>query len=124
MIFLGDSPEAATKKVMSAATDSFGKIAYSHDKQPGISNLMDIYVALSGESLEEVRKKYEGQTQYGPFKQDVAGVVSDFLTDFQAKLADVDEKALHEKLESSEKAMNEVVNETLHRVQKAVGLRK
>lgn len=124
VVFLGDSPEVAAKKVMSATTDSLGKIAYDHDQQPGISNLMDIYSALSGESLEAVRQKYEGQTQYGPFKQDVASVVESFLTDFQAKLAGVDERALQTKLESSEEAMNEVANATLQRVQKAVGLRQ
>lgn len=124
VIFLGDDPEVAAKKVMSAATDSLGKIAYDHDKQPGISNLIDIYVALSGESLEAVRKQYEGQAQYGPFKQDVAKVVKAFLGEFQGKLADVDEKGLQQKLEQSEAAMNEVANSTLKRVQKAVGLRK
>ncbi len=124
VIFLSDEPEVAAKKVMSAATDSLGKIAYDHDKQPGISNLMDIYAALTGDSLDEVKAKYEGQTQYGPFKQDVAEAVKAFLTEFQAKLATVDEKALHDKLVSSEKAMNLVANETLHRVQKAVGLRE
>jgi tryptophanyl-tRNA synthetase len=124
VIFLGDDPDVAAKKVMSAATDSLGKIAYDHDKQPGLSNLMDIYAALSGDSLMEVKSKYEGQTQYGPFKQDVAEAVKVFLTEFQAKLAAVDEKALHAKLESSEKAMNVIANETLHRVQKAVGLRE
>lgn len=124
VIFLGDDPEVAAKKVMSAATDSLGKISYDHTKQPGLSNLMDIYAALSGVSLDEVRKKYEGQTQYGPFKQDVADAVGEFLTDFQTKLSSVDEKALYAKLESSEKAMNEVANQTLERVQKAVGLRK
>lgn len=124
VIFLGDDPEAAAKKVMLAATDSLGKITYDPEGQPGISNLMDVYAALSGESLEKVREKYEGQTQYGPFKQDVANVVKSFLEAFQARLADVDEAALKAKLEESEGAMNKVANETLRRVQVAVGLRE
>lgn len=124
VIFLGDSPEVGAKKVMSATTDSLAKIAYNHEKQPGISNLIDIYCALSGDSLEAVRKKYEGQTQYGPFKQDVADVVKEFLTEFQSRMAAVDEKALMNKLELSEAAMNQVANKTLHRVQRAVGLRE
>lgn len=123
VVFLGDDPEVAAKKVMSATTDSVGKISYDHDAQPGISNLIDIYSALSGESLAEVCKKYEGQTQYGPFKQDVANVVKSFLETFQAKLAVVDEKQLEQKLDESEKIMNQVANKTLERVQKAVGLR-
>lgn len=124
VIFLGDSPEVAAKKVMSATTDSLGHIKYDHAKQPGLSNLMDIYTALTDQDLADVKKKYEGQTQYGPFKQDVAEAVKTFLADFQAKLAKVDETALSAKLASSEKAMNEVAIATLNRVQLAVGLRQ
>ena len=49
---------------------------------------------------------------------------SEFLENFQNRLAAVDEQAIEEKLASSEKDMNVVANETLYRVQKAVGLRK
>ncbi len=123
VIFLGDSPEVAVKKIMSATTDSIGKITYDFDKQPGISNLIDILSALTDTPIKETVQKYQGQTQYGPLKKDVADAVRAFLTDFQARLANVDETMLAEKLESSEKAMNLVANKTLQRVQKAVGLR-
>ena len=46
------------------------------------------------------------------------------LENFQNRLAAVDEQAIEEKLAFSEKDMNVVANETLYRVQKAVGLRK
>ncbi len=46
-----------------------------------------------------------------------------FLIDFQARLAAVDQKQLNAKLESSEAAMNQTANETLLRVQKAIGIR-
>ena len=46
-----------------------------------------------------------------------------FLRSFQERLANVDDNAVIAKLESSERAMNEVANTTLLRVQKAVGLR-
>lgn len=123
VIFLGDSPEEAVKKVMSATTDSVGLINYDHKAQPGISNLLDILSALSGKSVAEVTKEYQGQTQYGPLKQAVAEAVKAFLEDFQKKLASVNEAKILAKLEASEKAMNEVANQTLHDVQVAVGLR-
>jgi hypothetical protein len=53
----------------------------------------------------------------------VAEQVYEFLTDFQERLAAVDDAVLMQKLESDERAMNEVANATLLRVQKAVGLR-
>ena len=46
-----------------------------------------------------------------------------FLTDFQQRLADVDEVKLTEKLVASEAKMNDLANATLLRVQRAIGLR-
>lgn len=124
IIFLNDNPDQAVGKIMGATTDSMGKIAYDTDRQPGISSLLQILALLRGNDLQTTVKEYQGQTQYGPLKQDVAEAVREFLTDFQTKLGQVDEKALISKLKSSEKAMNEKANHTLQRVQKAVGLRK
>ncbi len=118
VIFLTDSPEEAKKKIMSAATDSLGNVAHDYDKQPGVSNLLDILKLLGGNPEEFI-----GQTQYGSLKEAVAEVVGNFLDGFQAQLEMVDDKVLMAKLESSEKAMNEQANATLLKVQKAVGLR-
>ncbi len=118
VIFLGDTPENAHRKVMGSTTDSLGKIVYDYQKQPGISNLLDIYKFLGGD-----QNAFIGQTQYGPLKTAVADAVANFLRNFQARLTDVDEQALRQKLEASEQAMNKVANETLLRVQKAIGLR-
>ncbi len=123
IIFLGDDPKAATKKIMSATTDSVGEIHYDKEKQPGISNLLQILALLKGEDLEATSKRYEGQTSYGELKKDVANAVETFLTDFQTRLAQVNDKALQAKLGASEAKMNEIANQTLHKVQKAVGLR-
>jgi tryptophanyl-tRNA synthetase len=119
VIFLTDQPGQARKKVMSAITDSFGEIQYDYKERPGISNLLDIYKLLSGKDYAE----FIGQKQYGPFKSAVAEVVADFLSDFQKRLSDVDEAKLHKKLAASEVAMTKVANETLLRIQRAVGLR-
>jgi tryptophanyl-tRNA synthetase len=124
VIFLSDTPEVAAKKIMSATTDSIGSIAYDKAERPGISNLMDILAALTNTPIDKIIEKYQGQTQYGPLKTDVAEATKAFLSDFQSKLNAVDESVLQAKLEASENAMNIVANETLHRVQKAVGLRK
>ncbi len=123
VIFLSDTPEAATKKVMSATTDSFGEIKYDLKERPGISNLLQILSLLSGKSQQEVNAEWEGKTQYGEFKKAVAEAVAGFLQDFQTRLASVDEQALISKLEQSEEAMRKASGETLLRAQKAVGLR-
>jgi tryptophanyl-tRNA synthetase len=123
VIFLKDSPESARKKIMSAATDSFGRIAYNPAEQPGIGNLMDLLALVSGRTLGDVCKEYVGQAQYGPLKSAVAEAIAEFLTTFQASLKKVDEKALMNKLEASEKIMQKSAGKTLLNVQKAVGLR-
>lgn len=124
VVFLNDNPSEARKKIMSATTDSLEEINYNADRQPGISNLLDILSALSNRPIEDVISEYQGQTQYGPLKSAVADEVERFLIDFQNKLKVVDDTKLNSKLIQSEIAMNKVANATLEKVQKAVGLRE
>jgi tryptophanyl-tRNA synthetase len=123
VIFLTDTPDEATKKIMSATTDSFGEIKYDTKERPGISSLLQILALLSGRDLQEVVNQYEGKTSYGDLKKDVAKVVGDFLTNFQAKLSSVDEGAIMSKLEKSEAAMRDQSNKVLEKVKRAVGQR-
>ncbi len=123
VIFLGDDPAVAAKKVMSGTTDSVGLINYDPANQPGISNLLQLLALLQGVTLQDVVEQYQGQTQYGELKKATAEAVEAFLSDFQAKLANVDEAEVQTKLETSEAKMNQTANDTLLKVQKAVGLR-
>ena len=129
VIFLGDEPQVAHKKIMSATTDSLGKVQYDRENQPGISNLLEILTLVRQDAgrdvtLEQTISEFTGMERYGDFKRIVADETAEFLTNFQARLAAVDEPAIERKLESSERAMTIVANETLLRVQKAVGLRR
>lgn len=129
IIFLSDDPKSVHKKIMSATTDSIGKVQYDKENQPGISNLLEILTLVRQDAgkevtLEQTANEYFGMDRYGDFKRIVADEVAEFLENFQNRLAAVDEQAIEEKLASGEKDMNIVANETLYRVQKAVGLRK
>ena len=123
VIFLGDKPEDAAKKIMSATTDSEGKIKFDWDKQPGITNLLQILALATERPQADVNRYWEGKTAYGDLKKAVAEAVAGFLQGLQGQLAKVDDKELLEKLEHSEEAMREAANKTLLKVQKAVGLR-
>jgi tryptophanyl-tRNA synthetase len=123
VIFLGDSPDEAAKKIMSATTDSVGVIHDDPQNQPGVANLLQILALASGKELSSVTHDYEGQTSYGDLKKAVAASVGELLADFQAKLEQVNTDELMHKLEQDEKQMNEIANATLYQVQKAVGLR-
>ncbi len=124
VIFLSDDPEVAIKKVMSATTDNLANINHNPQNQPGISNLLQIYSLLKGQELDVTLNEFKGHKQYGDFKKTLAELVSEFLGDFQTKLADVDEETLIKKLESSEESMNLIAKSKLEKVQVAVGLRK
>jgi tryptophanyl-tRNA synthetase len=123
VIFLGDAPAAAAKKIMSATTDDKAEIHFDKVNQPGISNLLEILSLLRGQPLAETIAEFEGQTRYGDFKQVVASEVEQFLTNFQQKLATVDDAAIIAKLEQSERDLSQTANATLLRAQQAVGLR-
>lgn len=118
IIFLTDTPEAARKKIMSAETDSLGDIQADYSQRPGISNLLDMLKLLGGDPEEFI-----GQQQYGPLKTAVANRMSAFLTDFQTKLATVDDQLIIQGLEASETRMRAVADQRLLAVQRAVGLR-
>lgn len=122
-INLADTPAQARKKIMAATTDSLGVINFDWQRQPGITNLLQLLAILTNRPQAEVNTEWVGQTQYGPLKRAVAEAVATFLADFQTRLADISDETLLATLERSERAMNEVANTTLLRVQKAVGLR-
>ncbi len=122
-INLADTPAQARKKIMAATTDSLGVINFDWQRQPGITNLLQLLAILTNRPQAEVNAEWVGQTQYGPLKRAVAEAVATFLTDFQTRLADISDETLLTTLERSERAMNEVASITLLRVQKAVGLR-
>lgn len=123
VIFLTDDPDLAAKKVMSATTDDKASVNYNPIEQPGVSNLLQILALLRSKPIDEVESEFKGQTSYGDFKRVVADELANFLRDFQSKLSGVDDGALYGAFERSEKRANEQANETLLRVQKAVGLR-
>lgn len=123
IIFLGDDPELAAKKVMGATTDSVGVINYDPANQAGISNLLQISALLSGDTIEAVVKDWQGRSNYGELKSHVAEQTSNFLTDFQKQLTEVNDDKLTAKLVSDEASLKQVADTTLLAVQRAVGLR-
>ena len=129
VIFLNDTPDVARKKIMSAATDSLGQVHYDKEAQPGISNLLEILTLVRqangrAVSLKQTVDEFTGLERYGDFKKIVADEMSEFLANFQARLAQVNDDTILRKLESSEITANQTANQTLLRVQKAIGLRR
>ena len=123
VIFLGDAPSDAAKKIMAATTDDLAQVRYNPTEQPGVSNLLQILALLRGRNVSDIANEFTGETRYGEFKKVVADEMEQFITEFQQNLAEVDDSKIMQKLEVSERAMNDIANTTLLRAQKAVGLR-
>jgi len=121
-IFLLDDIAVAKKKIMSAKTDSLGKVHFDEENQPGISNLMSILSKITDESFESIEARYEGKG-YGEFKKEVAEVVAKLLDDIQTKYKMYnDEKVLGEILKKGAINARKVAAETLARATKNLGL--
>ncbi|ETW05739.1 tryptophan-tRNA ligase, variant 3 [Aphanomyces invadans] len=73
-IDLTDSPDTIVKKIRKAQTDAIPGISYDKAARPGVSNLMSILSAVTGQSLEDIQTQY-GTHQTGQFKQVVADAV-------------------------------------------------
>lgn len=84
VIYLLDDLDKIRKKIMSATTDSEMVIKYDSENKPGISNLINIYISLTGKTVEETEKEFDGKN-YGEFKKAVADVVTEFVGNVQEK---------------------------------------
>ena len=122
-ILLDDEPAKAAKKIMSATTDSLGKIKFDMFNQPGISNLLTIEALVTDTPLQDVILRWTGETRYGELKKKVAESVSTMLADFQEKLAQISDTDVIKLLEAGEKYANEVADKKLFEAQKAFRLR-
>ena len=121
-IFLKDDLAVIRKKIMSAVTDSGNEVKFDEENKPGISNLLTIYSAIKDISIEEAEERFK-DSRYGDFKKAVADAVIEELEPFQARYREILANKSYEKVleEGAEKA-RKIANQTLKRVQKAVGL--
>lgn len=83
-----DEPKKIEKKIKSATTDSDTVVKYDPENKVGLSNLMNIYSALTDKSFEEIEKIYEGKL-YGHLKVDLAQIVVDKLSPVREKYLDL-----------------------------------
>ncbi|MBI5577750.1 MAG: tryptophan--tRNA ligase [Deltaproteobacteria bacterium] len=120
-IALLDRPEVVRRKIKTAVTDSGSEIRCDAAK-PGISNLITLYAAVSGESAESIQNRYAGKG-YAEFKRNLAELITDFLSPIQARYASIaaDPAMLAGVLHRGARNADERSEATLSRVYRAVG---
>jgi len=124
VLFLTDSPSTIHTKLKSALTDSIpGGVSYDPENRPGISNLLQIHSGYSGDKVEEICKRFQGERGIREFKQELGEVVSEGLRGFRGEFERVSkEKGWVRMMErkGAEKA-SEVARETMKEVRRVVG---
>lgn len=123
-ILLTDSPQIATKKIMSATTDSLELINWDWDNQPGITNLLQILSLVTDTPTAQIIAKWRGQTRYGDLKKEVAFSIGQFLTEFQIKYKAVTDEEILQAVTKGEAIANLQAEIVLTRVKKVLGLIK
>lgn len=126
VVYLLDEPDVVRKKIMSAKTDALNKIKYDPVNQPGVSNLLSIYSALTDIPFIKIENKYKN-SNYGVFKKDLADILVKFLTKIQKKYQATHknyEKKILPILNQNQKELNKIANKKLTFVYKKVGLQK
>lgn len=123
-ISLLDEPSKIKKSIMKATTDSEGEVRFDVDKKPGISNLINIYSVLSGESISSIEKQYSGKG-YGDFKKNLVEITDNALKPIRDNFNEIrnSEELLRILSDGAEKA-NEISERTLARVKDTFGLGK
>ena len=121
-IYLLDKPEDVMRKFKRAVTDSEMSVKYDKENKPGISNLLTIYCASTGKTMEEAEAEFAGQG-YGVFKPAVGEAVVELMRpireESQRLLSD---KAYLESVyrQGAERAQY-LANKTLSKVYRKIG---
>jgi tryptophanyl-tRNA synthetase len=122
LIELLDDPKVIEKRVKSAVTDSGRDVVVDLENKPGVTNLMTILSALTGQSLEQIEHDFAGRG-YGDLKKAVAAAVLDVAIPFQNRVNELldDPAELDALLARGAAKAREVAAPTLSTVYERVG---
>jgi tryptophanyl-tRNA synthetase len=109
------------KKIGRAVTDSDAEVRYDPVAKPGVSNLLSILAACTGEKAEVLAARY---TRYGDLKTDVADAVVELLTPIQARYAELssDPGTMAKVLDAGAERARAIAAPTLAAAQRNIGL--
>ena len=121
-VYIMDKPEDIMRKFKRAVTDFETAVRYDRENKPGVSNLLTIYCAATGKTVEQAEADFAGQG-YGVFKPAVGEAVVELMRPIREETEKLlGDKAYLESIykEGAEKAAY-LANKTLRKVYKKVG---
>ena len=117
-----EDPPSIRRKIMRAVTDADGEVRADEAAKPGVTNLLRIYSALTGEPITDLEKRYAG-AGYGTFKKDLAEVVVDAFAPIRERTEKLlaDEAELDRLLAVGAVKAQALASATMRRVRERVG---
>ncbi len=121
-INLLDEEAIIKKRIMSAVTDSEGKIYYDKANKPGLANLITIMSALSDQSIESICATYQNK-DYRTFKEDLAEIVIEALKPIKAQYQTlINDGSIDTILDDGQTAAMRVANKKIMKFNRKLGL--
>jgi tryptophanyl-tRNA synthetase len=110
------------RKISRAVTDTGTEVRADEEAKPGVTNLLRIYSALTGESVPSLEQRYAG-AGYGTFKKDLAEVVVSALGPIRERTEKMlaDEPHLDRLLAHGAARARQVASQTMAAVRDRVG---
>jgi tryptophanyl-tRNA synthetase len=121
-VWLLDEPKVLEKKIRSAVTDTGREVRFDPVGKPGVSNLLGILSAMTGEPVTALEDRFRGRG-YGDLKKEVAAVLLDWVVPFQERVRHwLEDERLDAVLERGAQTAGETAARVLAEVYDAVGL--
>jgi tryptophanyl-tRNA synthetase len=122
LVNIMDESSVIVKKIKSAVTDTDASIRFDRESKPGVSNLLGIHSAISGESIDALVAHFEGKG-YGDLKGEVAEVVLSAVEPIRDRANELlaDPAELDRLLAKGAAKANELAEKTLATVYERVG---
>ncbi len=119
-----DDFNVIAKKIKSAVTDSEGVVEYreNDETKAGINNLLTIFSAVTGRSIDDIVKDYQGKG-YGDFKGDLAEVVVEHIRPIREEYDRLsgDKAYLEGIIKSGAEKADRIASRVVNKVYKKVG---
>ena len=122
LVNIMDESSVIVKKFKSAVTDLDGVIRFDREAKPGISNLLGIYSAITGESVDSLVARFDG-AGYGALKTELADVVVSHIEPIRNRAEELlsDPAELDRLLAKGAAKANELAEKTLATVYERIG---
>ena len=121
-ISLLDEDSKIKKSIMRATTDSDGEIRFDPENKPGVSNLLNIYSALSGRSIDDIVADFAGHG-YGDLKKELVEITKEALQPIKQNFSEIRESdELKAILRNGAEKANTIAEKTMKRVKDNFGL--